>query len=325
VVSFRANVNGSTVNQWDGLIGKYPSQLFLLTMQSVRTEYTIAEMRELRAYPLLLNDAQKQAFLERVAEMFWEYRGRYFFATNNCATETLRLIRGALNDPRLDEQSALTPKGLHELLLKTGWIDNSALFNRAQAIQLGLLFPSIYSNLKQSFTWMTGLTYGKWAQDPRYLEPMFRQFLALSTANSRLDAFRKSLAIVPANQRAVLAAHYFLTEAYFESRLQVALQRRAAKLLFEDPAKFGIDTETASALKRSLAEKQALDPVAQVQEGYGIPLASETATTDVVAISEDTKKLMESLKGLLRNKFASDFSELDSIAGNLSEYSKALR
>jgi Domain of unknown function (DUF4105) len=327
VVSFRANVTNSSISTWDGLTGKYPSELFLLTMDQVRTEYTIAELRELRAYPLLLNEAQKQAFVERTAELFWEYRGRYYFVTSNCASESLRLLRGALDDPRLDDNSAITPKGLYELLLNTGWIDNSELFDRDSAIQKGYLFPSMQASLHRSFGWISKLEYGEWSQQAPFAESLFHKMLASSSAASRLASFHKDLGLAASADRPILAAHFFLLEAYFESRLLVGLQKKATSLFLGDGKAPAANVEAAAALKARLMSKAMPDPMKLLQGGYGIPLGAEFAAEAPATIADaaSNQEMLSQLKALLQAAFPEDFAELAAIAANRKEYAQAFR
>lgn len=52
VLSYRAFVNDVQLSSWDGLIGNYPSRLFVLPLGQVVDEYTKTELRSLASVPL---------------------------------------------------------------------------------------------------------------------------------------------------------------------------------------------------------------------------------------------------------------------------------
>lgn len=52
VLSYRAFVGDVQLSSWDGLVGKYPSRLFVLPLAQVIDEYTKTELRSLASVPL---------------------------------------------------------------------------------------------------------------------------------------------------------------------------------------------------------------------------------------------------------------------------------
>jgi len=101
VLNFRASVEMSNISYTDGLRGRYPSILFVSDFMSVHNEYVSDEFRDLESLPLQLNRREIHRVYQAALETHWGYEGRYYFLSNNCATETLRLLRRAL--PHRDE------------------------------------------------------------------------------------------------------------------------------------------------------------------------------------------------------------------------------
>ncbi len=60
VLSYRAFVGDVQLSSWDGLVGKYPSRLFVLPLAQVIDEYTKTELRGLASVPLRLCTTRDQ-------------------------------------------------------------------------------------------------------------------------------------------------------------------------------------------------------------------------------------------------------------------------
>src|SRR5262249_50277007 len=97
VLSFVANLQTDlSISAWKGLSGKYISQLTIKPMVEAINEYTELSFRDLQSLPLRLTEDEKRQFVHHALELYWSYGGRYYFLTNNCANESLRLIQSAL-------------------------------------------------------------------------------------------------------------------------------------------------------------------------------------------------------------------------------------
>ena len=70
--------------------------------------------------PLALSRAEIDALAQRAAQVHWNYDGRYYFVSNNCAVETFRLLHDAI--PRLAALplSSIRPNGLLARLREAG-------------------------------------------------------------------------------------------------------------------------------------------------------------------------------------------------------------
>lgn len=142
VLSFRAFVEDVQLSSWDGLTGAYPSRLFILPLTQVVDEYTKLELRSLSSIPLQLNPDEREGLLQQAVQLHWSYDGTYYFINNNCAVETLKLLRSGTNSAELRNLESITPTGLLALLEGRGLADDSVLSDRQWAMRRGYFFDS---------------------------------------------------------------------------------------------------------------------------------------------------------------------------------------
>lgn len=140
VLSFRAFVGDVQISSWRGLTGSYPSRLFVLPLSRVIEEYTKVELRGVSSTPLRLQRDEINAMLQQAARLHWDYDGRYYFISNNCAVETGKLLGDGA--PRLGSADLLsiTPTGLLHSLRAEALADPPR--DRVQALRGGYYFES---------------------------------------------------------------------------------------------------------------------------------------------------------------------------------------
>ncbi|MFF7707184.1 DUF4105 domain-containing protein [Pseudomonas sp. NPDC007930] len=151
VLSYRAFVNDVQLSTWGGLNGQYPSRLFVLPLNQVIDEYTKVEMRSLASVPLKLSREEINALVRHAAEMHWGYDGDYYFLSNNCAVETLKLLRAGTGAQRLGDLDSIVPNGLLRVLEARGLADGSVLDNPKEALRRGYLFDSYRDRYQAMF------------------------------------------------------------------------------------------------------------------------------------------------------------------------------
>ncbi len=151
VLSYRAFVNDLQLSSWAGLTGAYPSRLFVLPLGQVIDEYTKTELRSLASVPLKLSREEINGLVQHSAEMHWAYDGNYWFLSNNCAVENLKLLRSGTNDPRLVGLDSIMPNGLLEVLKGRGLADTSVLDDPKQALRRGYRFDSYRDRYQAMF------------------------------------------------------------------------------------------------------------------------------------------------------------------------------
>ncbi|MBA1274797.1 DUF7844 domain-containing protein [Stutzerimonas azotifigens] len=151
VLSYRAFVGDVQLSSWDGLTGAYPSRLFVLPLGQVIEEYTKVELRSLASIPLKLERSDIESLVERSAEVHWSYDGDYYFLSNNCAVETLKLMRSGTERPELTALDSIMPNGLLEILINRGLADASVLDDPREALRLGYRFDSYRDRYQAMF------------------------------------------------------------------------------------------------------------------------------------------------------------------------------
>ncbi len=151
VLSFRAFVEDVQLSSWDGLIGNYPSRLFILPLTQVVDEYTKLELRSLSSVPLRFSRAEVNDLVQQAVQLHWSYDGDYYFINNNCAVETRRLLRVGTQNPALRDLQSITPTGLLSLLAARGLADQQPLQDRQQALRLGYFFDSFHERYQLMF------------------------------------------------------------------------------------------------------------------------------------------------------------------------------
>jgi hypothetical protein len=151
VLSYRAFVGDVQLSSWDGLMGAYPSRLFVLPLGQVIDEYTKTELRSLASVPLTLTRPEVEGLVQHAAEMHWSYDGNYYFLSNNCAVENLKLLRSGTHNPKLIGLDSILPNGLLEVLKGRGLADTSVLDDPKEALRLGYRFDSYRDRYQAMF------------------------------------------------------------------------------------------------------------------------------------------------------------------------------
>ena len=151
VLSYRAFVGDVQLSSWDGLTGAYPSRLFILPLAQVIEEYTKVELRGLSSVPLRLSREEIEGLIKRSAELHWSYDGDYWFLSNNCAVETLKLLRSGTGRSELQDLDSIMPNGLLDLLEGRALADRSVLDNPREALRLGYRFDSFRDRYQAMF------------------------------------------------------------------------------------------------------------------------------------------------------------------------------
>ncbi|MCC6278103.1 MAG: DUF4105 domain-containing protein [Oligoflexia bacterium] len=299
VASYRANINELKISYWKGLIGAYPSQLFLLDFAQVIEEYTKGELRDLLSVPMSLSEEEKNLFLFRVIEHAWSYRSKYKFLSNNCATESLNLIKGTVDDAEFNDKYPFSPKGLYSDLEKTKLMEADLLADKTAAQARGLLIVSKRASLQRAFEILKqkGLRSDK---------ADVKEFVEKSKPVDRRRDYENLLTLNP-GERMKLAALCFALESQAEHMAQKQYMKFLGKKLF--------DLKNTSPLySKSLDLRKSYDQLMAwnlVPQGYGAPTLQEILGIDEASLTErsrslnrETKALFEQLKQLVPEKTA---------------------
>ncbi|QPL31807.1 DUF4105 domain-containing protein [Pseudomonas fragi] len=261
VLSYRAFVNDVQLSSWDGLTGAYPSRLFVLPLAQVIDEYTKTELRSLASVPLKLSRAEIEEVVEHAAEMHWSYDGNYYFISNNCAVETLKLLRSGSDNARLKGLDSIMPNGLLDVLKARGLADTSVLDDPKEALRLGYRFDSYRDRYQAMFDVLKTRLPIK--------QTTVEDWLAL-------DAVQRRPWIEQADLRAS-AALLLLEQASFRRQLLLAQDEVKQKYLGARALKDGGMDKANKTLQEILASSGFLSRPAELlgSGGYGLPQAKE--------------------------------------------------
>uniref|UniRef100_UPI0028A6FBC0 DUF7844 domain-containing protein n=1 Tax=Pseudomonas sp. TaxID=306 RepID=UPI0028A6FBC0 len=260
VLSFRAFVGDIQLSSWDGLTGVYPSRLFILPLAQVIDEYTKVELRSLASIPLRLPREQQDALVRRAAELHWSYDGNYYFLSNNCAVETLKLLRSGTGRSELEGLDSIMPNGLLDSLAGRGLADRSVLDDPKEALRLGYRFDSFRDRYQAMFA-------------------VIKQRLAVP--QTEVDDWLKQPAARrrPWLERADLqasAALLLLEQAAFRQQLLLAQDELKQRYMGAEASSDPTLNKAGDTIGRMLLNSGFLSRPAELLEGgYGLPQPSE--------------------------------------------------
>lgn len=313
VLSFRAFVDDVQLSSWDGLTGVYPSRLFVLPLDQVIEEYTKVELRGLASVPLKLTRKQIAQLVARSAELHWSYDGDYYFLSNNCAVETLKLLRSGTARSELVALDSILPNGLLELLIHRGLADASVLEDPREALRLGYRFDSYRDRYQAMFAVLrerlalTQQDVEQWLALPARERSRWIDSTDLRAAAAMLLVEQAAL------RRHLLLAQDELKNRYLSGRGQDASLERAD-----------------SALKEILASSGYLSRPAELLDGngYGLPQPSEWTRLEreseerQLRLNELSEELDREVRLLLGDERR---EELEAIEVNLAQIGERLR
>ena len=314
VLSYRAFVGDVQLSSWDGLVGKYPSRLFVLPLAQVIDEYTKTELRGLASVPLKLTRQEINDTVEHAAEMHWSYDGNYYFLSNNCAVESLKLLRSGSANPQLTGLDNITPNGLLEVLQARGLADTSVLNDKREAMRLGYHFDSFRERYQAMFDVLRKHLPIKQTQ--------VEDWLSLS-AEERRQWFDQA-------DLRTSAALLLLEQASFRKQLMLAQDEVKQRYLGARELKNGGMEKANATLQQILANSGFLSRPAELlgSGGYGLPQPSESKRLE--SESAERQKQLQSLTGELDKEVRAllDPSRADEIAAceaNLKQVGEHLR
>ncbi|SDV08183.1 DUF7844 domain-containing protein [Pseudomonas mucidolens] len=314
VLSYRAFVGDVQLSSWDGLVGKYPSRLFILPLAQVIDEYTKTELRGLASVPLILTRQEINDTVEHAAEMHWSYDGNYYFLSNNCAVEGLKLLRSGSANPRLTALDNITPNGLLEVLAARGLADTSVLDDRREALRLGYHFDSFRERYQAMFEVLRKRLPIKQTQ--------VEDWLALS-AEQRRPWFAQA-------DLRTSAALLLLEQASFRKQLMLAQDEVKQRYLGARELKNGGMDKANATLQQILANSGFLSRPAELLDssGYGLPQPKEWQRLE--SQSAVRQKQLQSLTGELDKEVRallepSRAAEIAACEANLKQVGEHLR
>lgn len=322
VLSFRAFVNAPDISNLAGLTGDYPSRLFFIPLPQIIEEYNKTELRDLQSYPLFLSREEINQFVDRSIETHWAYDGLYYFLSNNCATESINLLRSATLRKELMNESSQTPYGLRDELIRAKLTRESYFYDRKWASENGYLFSSHKEHLEAALKIINTFTQSPEAASlSNWLE---------QAPTQRRAIFDNSFPQNKQDQKRYAAA-FLLLESQAERDSESSLQGFIYKLLKSSDVEDGIaeTIRTILAIQSGFLESkgQLTTPAQMLTVGYGLPSAKENKTMmrDLETIARrqgETKTLMADLYQKIFKP--SQFEQVNQIRQNKEVYTKAI-
>lgn len=313
VLSYRAFVGDLQLSSWDGLTGVYPSRLFVLPLEQVIDEYTKVELRSLSSVPLKLSRKQLEQLVARSAEQHWSYDGDYYFISNNCAVETLKLLRSGTNHPQLQALDSILPNGLLELMDARGLADTHVLDDPREALRLGYRFDSFRERYQAMFKVLRERLPITQDSVETWLE---------QTAEARRSWFDQ------ADLRAS-AALLLLEQAALRRQLLLAQDELKRRYLTGRAAGDPSLNKAGIALEQILANSGFLSRPAELLEGgYGLPQQAEWERLEASSRDrqQQLRQLSDELDGEVRNLLQPErLAELEANEANLVALGEHLR
>ncbi|WP_286912815.1 MULTISPECIES: DUF4105 domain-containing protein [unclassified Pseudomonas] len=316
VLSYRAFVNDVQLSSWDGLVGSYPSRLFVLPLNQVIDEYTKTELRSLASVPLKLDRREIENLVRQAAEMHWSYDGNYYFLSNNCAVESLKLLRSGTGNPRLNDLDSIMPNGLLEVLKARGLADTSVLDNPREALRLGYRFDSYRDRYQAMFEVLKQQLPIKQDKVEDWLE---------QGAEQRRSWFAQ------ANLR-TSAALLLLEQASLRRQLLLAQDEVKQRYLNAAALKDGTLGKANDTLQQMLANSGFLSRPAELLDagGYGLPQPDERKHLEKVSSERQAQLLRLStdldkeVRALLEPSRAKEIAAVEANVKMVGEHLRAL-
>ena len=269
VLGFGANLQADLqISPWKGLTGGYVSQLFVKPLPEILIEYTERGMRGLESFPLRLDRNELQQLVRRALEIYWSYEGRYYFLSNNCASESISLLKSASDRASLHRISRITPSGLRDDLLRLGWVDMPAFPAGAAGLQAkeraGLYFPALLDRYESSYAALRALL-------PQNAPRTLRHYVQDTQAAQRRE-WLDALQSLPPAQVLAASAQAFAIEGIIQGQRFADLERHVSRFVLRN---LHADDPLLAPL-RLLLPKLGLElPWQQTTAGYGVPFPRE--------------------------------------------------
>lgn len=311
VLSFRANIADPQINTLKGLNGEYPSELFIFSLGKIVEEYTAGELREIRSLPLKLKSEELNRFINRTRELVWSYSGKYYFLTNNCATESLNLLRVAFeNNKNIQSKKINTPIGLYNYLNEIGLGDESVFKNLKEASLKGYYFESLSSKVQASMNYLN------------ITDLDLKKFMNKYDEKQRLDIYLNKISNFEDQSKA--AANALRIEnailKHKTSHLQLTISRAMFNEKDENYDEFKI-------LREKIKNENEQNAISffnlSFGKTYGIPLQNELVE-NIPNTIETSKESELQINKIINDFFPEESDELKHIDENIFEIKKII-
>lgn len=254
MVGFLGVIDDTAINNYKGITGAYPSRLTIGLYNETITRYTKKEFRSLSEYELVMKENQKRDFLQHVVSLYFEYSGRYYFVTNNCASEAINLLKVAYQSDAFFKENPITPNQVMETLHKHGIVNKHPLVIPAYTQTL----QKIFANAQEVLVTNNFEEYFQMSADERRFQMKLNNSVSKASVRS-LFAFEMAL------------------NSFIQEKIEADLLTEIRKLDEQDEIrKLSVE---AVQLGNKLIDSETAD------KGYGIPMfhQDERNETEIMA------------------------------------------
>lgn len=307
VISFRANVQDIQINNIKGILGKYPSEIFIFPMVEIIKEYNKTELRDLISVPMRTNADQLERFKQLVLDTSYAYQGRYRFFTVNCATETLNFLQIALNDEDFYSMTSMSPKGLQNKLMNSDLVNVSKLQDQNAAIASGHFFKGQDDILEKSFSKVSQLVD----------EGSLKKFVKKTSAADRKFYFESKE--ISTN----VWASIILLEKHIMDKFQKKFMEKVAKLVVDTLDNRDVPTgvDYLETLRKNIINN---NTIKYDWKGYGIPFEREFSEPKPADL-DLPQNAAEEAQNWIREHFPREQKELDMITDNINNFTNKMK
>ena len=335
VVGFLAQVQDVSINAIKGIMGQYPSDMTITTLDAMKRQYNRAELRDLESIPLDFNRKEITRFLNHLVRIYWEYSGKYYFFSNNCADEAFKLLQIAKNEHSLYSKNILTPVGIYKYIKKNKLSKDFSFTNRELNLENNLLYSSFAPHLDKSFNRLKSnfkkvfrekKTSPQIQRSERHFKKDYRVIRSIDSYSSLSTKKRREIIesiIKSKDKKNLLDLFAIESQANYVTNNNLLSKMQSASTQIEN------DEETKNIFQRIVELKNIIIFGTSTENlGYGIPQLGDLESTIPLEVQEAEVELKE-VKVLLQEKyktvFQKEFHQMEEADHNKTIIKKALR
>ena len=335
VIGFLAQVSDVNLNAVKGIMGDYPSDLVITDLDSMKRQYNRAELRDLMSLPMNFTKNEKERFLNHLIRVYWEYSGRYYFFTNNCADEAFKFLQIAYNKKEYYKKKIITPLGILNFVKKNNLIVDYQFSKTTENISKGLLYESFQTKLERSYSYLfknyknilkIKNKVSSVKREKRKFSSKYKTIKNITEYSNLPTSLRKSMIeriLEDADKKSVLNLFAIESQAHYVTgnALLNVMQKKSSELK---------EVEGTSDIFRDIVDFKniILFGTNSNNQGYGIPQKGDleqVISTEALDAQEELSYLKTELKTIYRDIFKEEFRKIDESNENKILIKKALR
>jgi len=338
VMAFNGNVTGLSTSVIRGITGYYESQLLFYRWTLVEKDYNKEQFRALNSIPLKATRDEMERIVYRALELHWTYGGDYKFFSNNCATELFDVLKSAMDNEVLWEDSIISPNGAVKVLSQAGLLD----LNRKE------VYNSYRPKLETAYQELVKAARETGVSSSLVLNGL-DYHLNESFADERSDFFSKVVDHKKLKDPKKLVGAAYLLASYIKDSLERKMSQMTSNVLTmaqQGKLKIRKDSGLSAEEEEELLAQlhgfvQEVDQLLKLKEsivpsnrkisGYGVPIdedypeSKEAQEDKVNEIAEKIKVLYKAREEFFQKYFDNTYQEIKGTRENMIVYLKKIR